>query len=224
MKKALLKLSLFELKKSLFHDLNWLSNGLFLLVNLTMFPFTINPDPETLNQLCLSAIMTSMLLGIVLTTNHIFDEDIKDGSLDQYLTFGLATHIIYLSRVIAVSIEFILIIIIVLPCMSLLYAVPLNIILKITLMMILSTPLLTSSSIFGSMLTMNLRRNSAISILLIFPLLISALITLSLAADKILTTSLLNSSLIYIEINLGLSLLLIPILAWISNYLIKFNK
>ena len=74
----LLKLSAFELKKTLLHSNDWLANCIFLLVNIAIFPFTISPDPTILSQLFLSVIMTSMLLGIVLITSHIFDEDIND--------------------------------------------------------------------------------------------------------------------------------------------------
>jgi heme exporter protein B len=215
----LIKLSAFELKKNLFHSIDWLSNGLFLLVNIVIFPFTVNPSSEILSQLFLSVIMTSMLLGIVLITNHIFDEDASDGSLDQYLIFGIPMHLIYLSKVIAISIEFMLMLTFIFPFTAIFYSIEFYIIIKIWLVMLLSVPLITSISIFGSMLTINLRKNSAISILLIFPLLISSLISLSLAAERILSSGILSASLPYIEMNLGLTIILIPALCWLSKYL-----
>ena len=221
MSNNLLKLTLFEIKKNLFHNNAWLSNGVFLLINVAIFPFTVSPDLEILNQFFLSVIMTSILLGIVLMTSHVFDEDINDGSLSQYLVFGIPMHIIYLSKVMALSLEFILIITFVIPFMALFYSVPFNILANIWLVIILSIPLLTSVSIFGAILTINIRKNAAISIVLVFPLLISALIILSLAAGKILSTGVLNSSFSYIEMNLGLTLLLIPILSWLTNQLVK---
>ncbi len=213
------KLTIFELKKNLFHNRDWLNNAIFLLVNMAIFPFTISPDPAVLSQLFLSAIMTSMLLGIVLTTNHIFDEDASDGSLDQYLVSGVSMPIIYLSRVIAVSIEFAFIISVIFPTLALFYAIDFSLLVKIWLLLLLSIPLLASIGIFGSLLTINLRKSSAVSILLIFPLLISALIILSLASGRILTTAEFNSAIAYVEMNLGLTMLLIPVLCWLTKYL-----
>ncbi len=124
----LVKLSSFEVKKNLFHNIDWISSGLFLLINITIFPFTVNPNPEVLNQLFISVIMTSILLCLVLTAHHIFDEDVNDGSFNQYLVFGIPIHIIYLSKVIAVSIEFALIITIIFPFSVIFYAISFHII------------------------------------------------------------------------------------------------
>ncbi len=219
MSNKLIELSLFELKKNIFHSIDWLSNAMFLLVNIAIFPFTINPNSESLNQLFLSVIMTSMLLGIVLITHHIFDEDASDGSLDQYLVFGIPMHIVYLSKVIAVSIEFALILTLIFPLTAIFYSISFLLITKIWLITLLSIPLLVSISIFGSMLTINLRKNSSVAILLIFPLLVSSLISLSLGAERILTTGHFGPSLPYLEMNLGITMLLIPALCWLSKYL-----
>jgi heme exporter protein B len=215
----IIKLSLFELKKNLYYSKDWISNLAFLMINMAIIPFTISPDPQVLNQFFLSAIMTSILLGIVLITSHIFDEDASDGSLNQYIVFGLPIYAIYLSKTIAVTCEFILIITVVLPLATLFYMVPFSLLVQIWIAILLAIPLLSSISIFGALLTINLRKNAAISILLIFPLLISILISLSLAINQILLTSSLGPALPYIEMNLGLTLLFTPILCVLSRYL-----
>ena len=219
MSNKLIKLSLFELKKNLFHEINWLSSAVFLLINIAIFPFTVNPSSEILNQLFLSVIMTSMLLGIVLLTQHVFDEDLKDGSIDQYLVFGTSMQTIYLSKVIAATIEFTIILALILPFTALFYSVSFDVVIKILLMMILSIPLISAISIFGSLLTMKLNKNSVLSIILIFPLLISALIICGLAAERIISTGVISSGMAYIEINIGLTIITIPILCWLSKYL-----
>lgn len=216
----LIHLSIFELKKNLIKSKSWLSNAMFLLVNISIFPFTMNLDStNVLDQFFLSVIMTSMLLGIVLITSHIFDEDAKDGSLDQYLVFGVPFYVVFLSKMIMASIEFILIMTIILPIAALFYSIDFNIIWKIWLAIVLSIPLLSSISVFGAMLTINLHKNSAVAILLTFPLLVSTLIILSLSAGRIITTSNFIEALPYLEMNIGLTLLLIPPLCWLSKYL-----
>ncbi len=214
-----MKLVRFELKKSLFHSKTWLSSFMFLLVNMSIVPLTITPSVEMLHQFFLPSVITGMIFGIVLISNHVFDEDALDGSLEQYQLFGLPIYIIYLSKVIAVSIEFALIISVAFICASLLYAIELELIIKIWLVAILTIPLLVSVSIFGAMLTFNLKKNSAIAILLVFPLLMSVLILLSLAVDKILLTESFKNASAYIEINLGITILSIPILCLLVRYL-----
>lgn len=217
----LVKLCSFELKRKFFNSIDWISNGLFLLVNITIFPFTVNPNTEILNHLFLSVIITSILLGIVLTTIHVFDEDVKDGSLNQYILFGASIPIIYLSKVIVASIEFALIITLILPFSTILYSIEFGVIFKIWLTILLSIPLISSISIFGSMLTLEVSKNTAISILLIFPLLISSLIGLSLATENILHPTNISNRISYIEINLGFTMIMIPILSWLSKFLYK---
>lgn len=213
-------LSLFELKKNLVYSKTWITNALFILVNISIFPFAMNSNSsEILDQFFLPVIMTSLLLGIVLITCHVFDDDASDETLSQFQIFGVRFYVIYLSKVIAASIEFILILGLILPLAGIFYSIPLVIIAKISLVIILSIPLLTSISIFGAMLTLNLQKNSTIAILLTFPLLISVLIILGIAANRIIETSNFIEGLSYLEINLGVTLLLLPPLCWLSKYL-----
>lgn len=215
----LLTLSIFELKRKIFHEVSWLSNALLIFINISIFPLTINPTAETLKLLFLSVIVTSMLLGIILITSNSFTEDLKDGTLDQYISFGIKIPTIFLSKIIASSIEFILIITLIIPCAAILYSIPLFTICKIWITLTCSIPLLTSISIFGSLLTINLTGNISISILITFPLLISSLILLSLDAREILEFS--SSSNIYLETLLGFELIILPIFCWLTKIMYK---
>lgn len=213
----LIKLFSFELKRKLLNKTNWVSNCLFLLINVAIFPFTINPTKEILHQLFLSVIMTSIILVTVLINNNSFDEDAQDGSFDQYRIFGVSESTIYLSKVIVASIEFALIISITLPFFSIFYQIEPKVIFKIWASILLSAPLILSISIFGSFLTKNLSKNTSISILLSFPLLISSLINLSLSSEKIFNGY--DNHFTYTGINLGLSLVIMPMLYWLSKFL-----
>lgn len=213
----LIKLSSFELRRKLLNKTNWISNCLFLLINIAIFPFTVNPTTEILNQLFLSVLMTSIILVTVLINNNSFDEDIQDGSFDQYRTFGISTSIIYLSKVIVATIEFSLIITIILPFSSIFYQIEPKVIFKIWIAILLTAPLILSISLFGSFLIKNLSKNTSISILLAFPLLISTLINLSLSAEKIFNGY--DNYFAYTLINIGLSFIIIPILYWLSKFL-----
>ena len=214
MNNHLITLTLFELKKNKF-----LSNLFFLLINMVIIPFTIEPSVESLPNFFLSSIMSSILLASVLITHNIFDEDFADGSLNQYQVFGIPMHIIYLSKIIAVTLEFTIIICISFPIASLFYEIPIQPVLKLLLATITAIPLLMSISVFGALLTSNIEKNSVISILLIFPLMLSCLILLSLAGSQILNSNEFVSALPFIEINLGLTMLLLPALCLMTRFL-----
>ncbi len=192
---------------------------MFLLINMSIVPFTISANEAMVHQFFLANIITSMILCIVLMTNHTFDEDAIDGTLDQYHVFGLPIYVIYLSKVIAASVEFILIISAAFICAALLYDIDAKLILWIWICAALTTPLLLSVGVFGSMLTINLKKNSTISVLLVFPLLMSALILLCLAVNDILLTKNFEAAKSYVEINIGLTILLTPILSLLVKYL-----
>lgn len=209
----------YELKRNFLYNRNWINNLLFLLLNMAIVPLTISPDIASLHQLFLPTAMTTILLGVVLISNNIFDEDIIDGTFDQYQAFGLPIFIIYLSKVIAIILEFIVIISIAFICASLFYIINFSLILKIWSVILLSLPLLVSVSIFGSLLTINLHNNTAVAILLVFPLLISGLIILSLALNTVLATESFFAASAYIEINFGITILSIPILCVLVSYL-----
>jgi heme exporter protein B len=219
MNNKLLALVKYELKKNFLYNRNWMNNLLFLLLNMAIVPLTISPDIELLHQLFLPTAMTSMLLGVVLISNNIFDEDIIDGTFDQYQAFGLPMFVIYLSKVIITILEFIVIISIALICASLFYIIDFYLMLKIWSVILFSAPLLVSISIFGALLTINLNNNTAVVILLVFPLLISVLIILSLALNAVLTTDSFLAASSYIEINFGITILSIPILCILVTYL-----
>ncbi|MEK6733791.1 MAG: heme exporter protein CcmB [Pseudomonadota bacterium] len=221
MSSKLLSLSLYEIKRSLCYNMNWISAAIFLIINISLFPFTIDPRPELLHQLFLSVVITSILLGIVIMTNHIFEEDVSDGSLNQYIVFGIPMYQIFLAKLLAAVIEFSLVLSMVIPTASIFYYFTLSKSLKILLVIILSTPLFASISIFGSMIAVNLRKNIAFSLLLIFPLLISSLIIISLAAEKIILTDNFEEGFLYIQINIGMSLIIIPVICLISKYIYK---
>ncbi len=219
MSNNLITLLLFELKKIFCNHYKWFSNAMFLMVNMTIFPFTITPNLANLSALFLPVIITSVLLGVILTTNNIFDEDVADGTFDQLLTFNISLKQIFLSKIIASSIEFCLITFISLSISSVFYNIAFTLIIKIWFIISTSIPILTSISIFGALLTINLSKNAALSVLLICPLLISVLILIGLSASKVLESKNLHDSVDYIEINIGVSMLFIPILSWLVKFL-----
>lgn len=216
----LLTLTLCELNKTLIHSKTWVDNSVFLLLNMLIFLFTKKFGPDVMSQsFFLSISISSILLGVVLISGHIFDDDINDGSLNQYITFGVAPYIIYLSKVIAAFIELGVITALSLPIAGLFFSIDFILIWYIWVVVVLSAPILVSVSVFGSMLIAHLHKNSIINIVLIFPLLISALIIINFALVSINEQNSFLSALPYLEINIGLSLVIVPLLCWLSKYL-----
>lgn len=218
----LIKLTSAELRRNILYNRSWIGNCLFLLINMFIFPFSIGSSEDSFGSFFVSGVMTSILLATVLITNNIFDEDAKDGTLHQYIVFGIPFHYVFLSKVIVSAIEFAFIICLTLPIASNFYNVPFTNVMNIVLLILLSTPLLVAVGVFGALLTLNSTSNSTIMILLVFPLLISALIMLSMASIEIMNGSNFAVAFSYVKINLGLFFILLPILIWLANFL-KYN-
>lgn len=215
MSSKLVSVVLFELKRNIFYNKAWLSNSMFLIINISIFPFL-----GYLNEFFLGALISSIILAVVLTTSNVFDEDMNDGSIEQYIVSGLSCYQIYLSKVIISCIEFILVITLALPLVGIFYSIDFDNLYRIWSSIAMFVPTLVAISVFGAMLTVNLRKNGAVAILLAFPLLISVLILLSLATSVIIETSDFTEALTYIELNIGMLFILLPLMAWLSKYLI----
>lgn len=207
---------LLELKRNLIYSKTWLSNVIFLITNISIFPFV-----SYVNDFFLGALISSIILAAVLITSNIFDEDMNDGSIEQYIVSGLSFYQIYLSKVIISCVEFILVIGLALPLAGVFYSIDFSYLYRILGAIVMFVPTLVAISVFGAMLTINLRKNSVVAILLAFPLLISVLILLSLATNAIIETADFSEALVYIELNIGILFLLFPLMAWLSKYLIS---
>lgn len=215
----LVTLTLFELKKKFFNRHDCLMHLSFILINMVVVPFTINPELTLLRQLFLPIMITTAVLGMILVTSNSFDEDGQDGTLDQLITFGVARYMIYLSKVISSTLEFMAIITIALPFALAIYGLDYNNIIEIWFSLMVTLPILTAVSVFSSLLTLNTRKNNSLSIILVMPLVISILILLSFSLNIAVNYNHFSDAIPYIQIIIGISLISIVLLTLLSHQL-----
>ncbi len=79
-----------ELRLSVRHGADTLAAVLFFLLIVSLFPFAIGPEPETLGRMAPGIIWVSALLSAFLSLDRLFGADFDDGSLDQLLLSGVS--------------------------------------------------------------------------------------------------------------------------------------
>ncbi len=216
MTNKLIKLIKFELISKIFFKREWIYNSIFFLIFMVIFSFTHQFEEELKKQIYIAILISSMVLTVVLSTHHIFNEDNNLGMIDQLISCGVKFYQIYLCKIIVTSIEFILTLSFVIFISGIFYEIDFYTLYKLWIIITSSIPILCSISVFGSLLTIN-SNTSTISFIIIFPLFISSIIIMSLAAEVILNNEKFDSALNYIGIEAGLSLIIIPTLVLICR-------
>ena len=57
----------------------------FFVVAVSLFPFGVGPEPNTLRQIAAGVVWVSALLATMLSVSHLYAADHADGSLEQML-------------------------------------------------------------------------------------------------------------------------------------------
>jgi heme exporter protein B len=79
-----------ELRLSIRHGADTIAALLFFLLIVSLFPFAIGPEPETLGRMAPGIIWVSALLSAFLSLDRLYGADFEDGSLDQLLLSGVS--------------------------------------------------------------------------------------------------------------------------------------
>ena len=73
----------------------------FFLIVITLFPLALGTEGSFLSTLSSGVIWVAALLASLLAVESIFNEDYRDGTLDQFLISGEPTFILVLAKVLA---------------------------------------------------------------------------------------------------------------------------
>ena len=73
----------------------------FFLIVITLFPLALGTEGSLLSTLSSGVIWVAALLSSLLAVESIFNEDYRDGTLDQFLISGEPTFILVLAKVLA---------------------------------------------------------------------------------------------------------------------------
>ena len=150
----------------------------FFTVAVSLFPFGIGPEAQTLRQIAPGIVWVAALLAAMISVTQLYALDLADGSLEQMLLAsppGLAIGLVA-AKAAAHWLVTGLPLVIVAPLFGLMFDMQGVSIATLTFSLLLGTPILSLLGGLGAALTLGLRSGAALLILLIVPLCIPALI------------------------------------------------
>jgi len=197
---------------------SFFSIGMFFLLGILIFVFSIGENKDIFNQIGIGIIWTLVLLSNTLSLRKFFQDDFDDNSLIVFNLSGLSYEIIALIKIIIIwffiQIPFFLII----PLAVFLLNIKLINIEILLISFLMGSVIITSiTSISGSMNLLN-KRNFAIGSLIIMILSIPVIIFGVSIVDA--SEELLNAQ---IKILLGIMLFFLAISPWVCGICIKIS-
>jgi len=148
----------------------------FFVVAASLFPFGVGPEPAMLKQIAPGIVWVCALLSSMLSLGSMYAGDHADGSLEQMLISGISAVEIAAAKSLAHWFMSGLPLIVVSPLLGLLFDMAPDSIGIMMLGLIIGTPVLSLLGSMGSALTLGLRNNAILILLIVLPLCIPVLI------------------------------------------------
>ena len=149
---------------------------LFFVVVVSMFPLSVTPDQQLLQNAGPGIIWVAALLATLLALDSIFRPDFDDGSLEQIALSPHPLSLLVLAKAVAHWLVSALPLILVSPLLSMLMQLPAQATVILMLSLLVGTPALSLIGAVGVGLTVGIRRNGVLLSLLVLPLYVPALI------------------------------------------------
>lgn len=148
----------------------------FFVIAISLFPFGVGTSSETLATIAPGITWVCVLLSSLIASQYLFAEDYEDGTLAQLYLSGIMKEWITLAKMCAHWCVTALPIIIVTPLAGQLLHFDYDVMEKLLLGLLAATPALTAISALGASLTVGLRRQQALTSIIILPLYIPFII------------------------------------------------
>ena len=149
---------------------------LFFVVVVSLFPLSVAPDRQLLQDAGPGIIWVSALLATLLALDSMFRPDYEDGSLEQLALSPQPLSLLVLAKAAAHWLASAVPLIVVSPLLAMLMQLPGNAKGVLALSLVLGTPSLSLIGAVGVGLTVGIRRNGVLLSLLVLPLYVPALI------------------------------------------------
>jgi len=146
------------------------------VLTITLFPFGVGPDPNTLARIAAGTIWVSALLASMLALDRLFRADHDDGSLDLLGLSPLPLELVVLAKCLAHWLTTGLPLVVAAPVLAVLMNMNAEGFATLIGAMLIGTPVLSLIGAIGAALTVSLRRGGVLISLLVLPLYIPVLI------------------------------------------------
>ncbi|MEM6603387.1 MAG: heme exporter protein CcmB [Pseudomonadota bacterium] len=161
----------------------------FFLTIAIIVPFTTHPDSASLQNFAVSLIWVSLLLTVFLSVGRLFTDDLQDGFADRYKLIPIPEEAIFLVKVLILILTRLIPLTFIVPFYGLFYMLSMTDILRIIIMLWISSPALMFFTAFGALLCVELKQSGIYIFILILPLMIPALIFGAAGCDSAVALS-----------------------------------
>lgn len=148
----------------------------FFVLAITLFPFGVGPDPNTLARIAAGTIWVAALLAAMLALDRLFRADHDDGSLELLMLAPLPLEVVVLAKCAAHWLSTGLPLVVAAPVLAVLMNMDAAGFTTLVAAMLIGTPVLSLVGAIGAALTVSLRRGGVLISLLVLPLYIPVLI------------------------------------------------
>ncbi len=148
----------------------------FFVMVTSLFPLAIGPEPDTLRTIAPGIIWVAALLAALLSLDHLFLSDYRDGTLEQLVLAPFPLTLIVLAKIASHWLLTGVPLILMAPVIALQFDLPADSILVLLSSLLLGTPVLSLIGATGAALTLGLRRGGVLIALLVLPLTIPLLV------------------------------------------------
>lgn len=154
----------------------WVNPLLFFVIVVTLFPLGIGPEPDRLAMIAPGVLWVGALLAGLLSLDRLFDADLRDGSLEQFVLSGAPLSVVALGKVVAHWMLSGLPLLMLSPVLALMLQLRSQALDALMLSLLLGTPSLSLIGSIGAALTVGVARGGVLLSLLVLPLLVPVLI------------------------------------------------
>lgn len=149
---------------------------IFFVIVASLFPLGVGPEVELLRTMGPGVIWVAALLASMLSLARLFNDDLRDGTLEQMLLAAHPLPVLVLGKIVAHWVGSGLLLALVSPLLALQYGLSPGTTGVLLVTLLLGTPLLSLLGAIGASLTIGLRSASVLVSLLVLPLCVPVLI------------------------------------------------
>jgi heme exporter protein B len=153
-----------------------LTSVIFYLAVAVLVPFAVGPDAQLLSRIAGGMAWIAALLALLLTLERLFQPDLEDGTIEQWISQGCALEMIALAKILAHWLTTAVPLLLATPLVAVLLQLTTQQTLQLMLALLLGTPGLSALGALCAALAVSVRRAAVLISLLVLPLAVPVLI------------------------------------------------
>jgi heme exporter protein B len=174
--KRLVTIIYFDLLLTFRDAFSWITPLIFFVIVVSLFPMALGSNDSLLTQVAPGVIWVTALLTVLMSIDHIFEADAREGFLDTLILSNMPLTLIVLCKVISHWLAHCLPLVLISPLLGIFLHLSAYDCLALFISLLLGTPILSLLGAIGAALTVGLTNSGLLLPILIMPLYIPVLI------------------------------------------------